>query len=123
MHWRVGNGLNVKFWTDVWLPDMGMLQSFAICDLSIDQLQEKVCDYWCDRDWNLQKLEMILPGFVVNRIFSMFIANNCSVEDSMIWGLTKNGEFSVTSAYGSHFMKDAVDNWKCKFHLEYEDAG
>ncbi|KAK2640989.1 hypothetical protein Ddye_022752 [Dipteronia dyeriana] len=109
IHWRVGNRQNVNFWTDVWIPVLGTLQNYASCILSDDQINEKVCDYLRASNWNLQKLSSVLPCGVVNRIFSLHINNNCNIEDSIIWGLYKNEDFPVSSAYDSLLYKDVVD--------------
>ncbi|KAK2645783.1 hypothetical protein Ddye_020978 [Dipteronia dyeriana] len=82
-HWRVGNGQNVNFWTDVWIPDLGTLWNYAYCNLSDDQINEKVCDYLHASNWNLQKLSYLLC-VVVNHIFSLHISNNCDIKDSII---------------------------------------
>ncbi|KAK0586448.1 hypothetical protein LWI29_007016 [Acer saccharum] len=115
IQWRVGNGLKIFFWSDVWLPSLGKLQNFALGTLSEDQIKEKVSDYLINNEWNLQKLASVLPGSVVNRIFCIHIASNSSSEDSVIWSLSKNGNFSVSSAYGSHFKMEDDDLWKWSF--------
>ena len=37
-HWRVGMGDRIKFWIDLWVPDVGMLKDHAISVIPADEL-------------------------------------------------------------------------------------
>ncbi|KAK3222141.1 hypothetical protein Dsin_009166 [Dipteronia sinensis] len=65
--------------------------------------------------WEWRKLSSILPWHIVHRIFSIHINSTRSTEDTVIWGLSKNGEFSVKSAYDIHFNGMEVDPWRWAF--------
>ena len=112
---RVGDGCNIGFWTDDWVPEFGKLLRFAIPSLSNDQICEKVSDYLLPNSWNMQKLYSALPEHVVHRILSIHAGSMQSVCDRVIWGLTKGGEFTVKSAYEEHFREDDMPPWDWNF--------
>ncbi|KAK0605740.1 hypothetical protein LWI29_030217 [Acer saccharum] len=113
--WRVGNGHRICFWTDIWIHDLGRLDRFASPPLAANRVHDKVSDYLDANGWDLQKLSSALPWSVVHRIFSIHIGGNRDVEDTIIWGLTKSGEFSVQSAYAYQFSDCGVVPWKWNF--------
>ncbi|KAK2661738.1 hypothetical protein Ddye_000312 [Dipteronia dyeriana] len=63
-----------------------------------------------------RKLHSVLPGHIIYRIFSIHIGSNHSNEDTTIWGPSKNGDFSVRSAYGILFKDNNVVPWDWKFN-------
>ncbi|KAK2637873.1 hypothetical protein Ddye_025668 [Dipteronia dyeriana] len=78
-------------------------------------MNEKVSDHVISNDWDLQKLSFVLHWYVVHRIFSIHIGNNHGIVDSAIWGISKNGNFSVSSAYKSQFNGSDFDIWQWNF--------
>ena len=112
INWRVGDGCRIGFWIDKWIPDLGKLQWHASLTLTNIQINEKVSEYMDMNEWNLQKLSSVLPWYVVHRIFNIHIGSNHDVVDSIIWGHSKNGDFSVSSAYGIQLSGTDFDSWK-----------
>ncbi|KAK3231085.1 hypothetical protein Dsin_002966 [Dipteronia sinensis] len=115
VHWRVGDGCRISFWTDIWILELGKLLRHASCPLFDNQSNEKVSDYLTANEWNLRKLSSILPWHIVHRIFSIHIGSIHDAEDTVICGLSKTGDFSVNSAYKTHFNNSEADSWKWKF--------
>jgi ribonuclease HI len=101
--WRVGDGKSIKIWTDRWLPTIGSqkVQS-PVQVLSADA---RVCDL-LDTDTNWWKTDL------VSRIFGVDEAKViCSIpvcprtrQDQLVWMGTKQGEYTVRSAY--HMVKE-----------------
>ncbi|KAK0580349.1 hypothetical protein LWI29_000920 [Acer saccharum] len=120
MTWRVGDGSNISFWNDDWVPSMGKLSGFATSPLTDDCAKERVCDYLMRREWNLPKLLSVLPQNVAYRILSIHVGGTISGIDKPIWGLSKSGDFTVKTAYESHFIEDEMPewNWKCIWKLK-----
>ncbi|KAK3198637.1 hypothetical protein Dsin_022052 [Dipteronia sinensis] len=78
-------------------------------------LRENVADYLTSSEWNVHKLTSVLPWCVIQRILSIHVDSNHGVPDKAIWGLSKNGDFSVRSAYELHFEEDDVSLWEWSF--------
>ncbi|KAK3229436.1 hypothetical protein Dsin_001317 [Dipteronia sinensis] len=115
LKWRVGNGSQILFWTDVWISEFGSLKCQATVPLSVDQLLKKVSDYIYDEEWNIHKLKSILPWHIVLRIISIHICWRKSELDKAIWGLSKSGDFSVKSAYDFHYKFCGISSWQWNF--------
>ncbi|KAK0586532.1 hypothetical protein LWI29_008529 [Acer saccharum] len=113
--WRVGNGRGINFWYDNWVPTFNTLHSLSSSPLSDAMRLEKVSDYISDSIWNVQKLNAVLPWHVVSRILSIHVNSNTTAEDSVVWGLSNNGNFSVKSAYNNIFTGGDFVDWKWKF--------
>ncbi|KAK2664420.1 hypothetical protein Ddye_002994 [Dipteronia dyeriana] len=50
LKWIVGDGCQILFWSDVWVPEFDSLMCHATVPLSVDQLHEKVSDYIYDEE-------------------------------------------------------------------------
>ncbi|KAK3193217.1 hypothetical protein Dsin_024527 [Dipteronia sinensis] len=88
MSWRVGNGENIGFWTDEWVPGFGKLATFVTSSMSNDRMNEQVSEYLLPTGWNSPKQFDVLPCHVVQRILlSIHTDNILSGTDRAIWGL------------------------------------
>ncbi|KAK3183154.1 hypothetical protein Dsin_030440 [Dipteronia sinensis] len=100
---------------DDWVPDIGKLLSYATFPLSATQNSEIVSNYMAHDDWDIQMLSSVLPWHIIHRIVSIHAGRSQSGSDRAIWGLSKNGDFSVKSVYMSLFKNDEMPNWKWNF--------
>jgi ribosomal protein L37AE/L43A len=95
--WRVGNGRKVRIWKDRWLPS----PSFRIFTAPNLLNPEATVDQLIDGDskwWNNNLLSSLFAAEEVSLIQK--IPLSCTnQEDVLIWKGTKNGVFSVQSAY------------------------
>ena len=96
--WRIGSGTQVRIWKDKWLPQAAtyMIQSPP----TLLDLNTLVCEL-IDRDtkwWNLPMIKNLFAEEEVNLILSLPISV-ANQGDKQIWKGTKNGFFSVKSAY------------------------
>ena len=97
--WCIGNGHNVHIWEDRWLPNP---DSFRVANPRRSQGEAEMVSNLIDserRGWNVDKVRRtFLPHEAVS-VLSIPISPRLP-EDSVIWGWTNNGNFSVRSAYG-----------------------
>ncbi|KAK2662406.1 hypothetical protein Ddye_000980 [Dipteronia dyeriana] len=77
------------------------------------RLSQQDSSLWGYED--LQNLSSDFPWYVVHQIFSIHVGSNHGIVDYVIWGLSKNGDFLVSSAYKSQFIGSNFDIWKWNF--------
>ncbi|KAL5774595.1 hypothetical protein ACOSP7_012152 [Xanthoceras sorbifolium] len=110
MSWRLGCGDVILFWKDNWVPGVGTLLQYAV-DRCVGLFEDdKVSDFIVNGCWNVVKLTMVLPNYIVDKISCMF--SSARDGDKQIWGLSKSGEFSVKFAYNS--LVDGSE-WRWRF--------
>ncbi|KAF5481359.1 hypothetical protein F2P56_002016 [Juglans regia] len=102
LRWRVGDGSSIRIWGQKWLqtPSSYCVQS----PCSILNEEAKVSELISEGKWNKQLIERIFTQEEVEQICSIPISRLNS-EDKMIWGGTKKGQFSVSSAYQMEMNK------------------
>lgn len=100
--WRIGNGKNINVWTDNWIPRQGLLKPMGALD---KRNITKVADLmnYSGKEWDVAKLKRVLLPGDVEDIMRIPIGG-ANREDFYAWNYTKNGVFSVRSAY--HFCMD-----------------
>jgi hypothetical protein len=95
--WRVGNGRKVRIWEDRWLssPAFKILTTPSILNptATVDQLIDREA-----RWWDNNRLNSLFSAEEVSMIQKIPISCT-NQEDILIWRGTKNGIFSVRSAY------------------------
>ncbi|KAL6180151.1 hypothetical protein ACLB2K_046818 [Fragaria x ananassa] len=101
LKWRLGDGKSIKFWHDYWFP-AGPLINFALPSAFINHAAT-VCDFWIEDGWDVHKLLDVVPSEIVNKIVNVPTDFGVSGSDTLIWGATANGKFSVKSTYNSLF--------------------
>lgn len=94
LRWQIGNGSDIRFWDDNWLLPSPLSSLLIPPDSSHSLL---VSDFILPcRTWDRSKLARYLPQYLVEKALSFFIPFH-SQQDSLVWGLTADGEFSVKS--------------------------
>ncbi|KAK3222281.1 hypothetical protein Dsin_009306 [Dipteronia sinensis] len=78
-------------------------------------LAEKAHDYLVANEWDVGKLSVVLPWHIVLRIFRIHVTSNHGVDDTAVWSLSKNGDFTVNSVYEGHFKHADIISWKWSF--------
>ncbi|XP_061998979.1 uncharacterized protein LOC133716290 [Rosa rugosa] len=101
LKWRMGDGSSINFWLDHWLlPSSLICLALPTADININAT---INSFWTDEAWNLDLLSSMVPSDIVNKIINIPTGfDNCGC-DSLIWGATSNGTFTVKSAYNSSF--------------------
>ncbi|XP_062021276.1 uncharacterized protein LOC133737799 [Rosa rugosa] len=117
--WRVGDGKRIKFWIDIWLPPLALI-NYIHHDVEID-INATICSFWNENGRNINLLYSYFPDDIVSRILHTPPGFDGCGEDIQIWNYTSNGDFSVKSAY--HIFFDTYDQlhspWKFiwKMHI------
>jgi hypothetical protein len=99
--WRVGNGCKIRIWKDRWIPNPS---TYKIISPPILLDSEETVSSLVDAQskwWNISLLDSLFTEDEVQKIKE--IPLSCTnQEDTLIWRGTKNGIFSVKSAYHMH---------------------
>lgn len=95
--WRVGDGSSIRIHHDNWIPRKGSLRPLGQVFMPgmtrvSDLLNEDATG------WNYQKLEAMFTQGDIEDIVQICVAGP-GIEDTLAWNFTKNGHFSVKSAY------------------------
>ncbi|XVF04810.1 hypothetical protein REPUB_Repub05bG0117600 [Reevesia pubescens] len=108
--WRVGNGSDVKFWTDWWVGSKPLINSLQHT-LAIGNDNMKVGEVIdVDGSWDLQKISALVPQENVEEIRAVPLNTGQGVQDRNSWGMTSNGSFSVSSAYALISNSSGLDS-------------
>ena len=96
---KVGNGRSTLFWMDCWLQPYPLL-SKALVEINLVEQYKRVADYWVqDMGWNWAVLRNLLPTEILNMFAAFVLRPRSTQQDSLCWGLSTNGLFSVKTAY------------------------
>ena len=95
--WRVGDGRMIDIWSHNWLPDVG--QSRVLSPRN-DARVEKVCDlfYPNSKIWDPGLIQHIFYPWEAEKIMRIHVSA-VNTEDTLVWPLSPNGEYSVKSTY------------------------
>lgn len=98
MRWRVGDGNKIRIWGLKWLstPSTFSIQSPIFVfqeDAKVEQLIDKP-----KGEWNEGMIREIFSEEEVAQILIIRLSRG-QAQDKLIWGPSKNGTFSVSSAY------------------------
>ncbi|XVF81675.1 hypothetical protein PTKIN_Ptkin15bG0174300 [Pterospermum kingtungense] len=97
------NGRDTLFWTDKWLMEEPLM-NFLLSEFSSQDVYKRVSDYWVPRvGWNWDMLNGLLPGFIEDKLAAVVLNEDSSLVDGLDWGVSKNGLFSIRSAYDLSF--------------------
>ncbi|CAA7040260.1 unnamed protein product [Microthlaspi erraticum] len=97
--WVMGDGQSINFWTDKWL--MGS----ALCDLTmaeipLEALHLKAGNLWSNGiGWDLQRIIPYTSEETRLEMAAVVVNLNAGRSDTISWGETADGRFTVSSAY------------------------
>ncbi|KAF7845007.1 putative ribonuclease H protein At1g65750 family [Senna tora] len=98
--WNLGDGNSIKFWLDSWVPGLSNLGSMAICDIPDHEKEASVSRYTTPNgDWNWTKFHFYFDQRTLDKIAAMLPPSPTSHQDTIRWKPSKDGSFSVKSAY------------------------
>ena len=98
LRWIIGNGRKVKIWTDRWIPTPN---SFMVVSPRPQNAENVLVETLIDRElgqWNSDAVRNSFLSHEASTILSIPISQNLP-DDAWVWAWTKNGIFSVKSAY------------------------
>ena len=109
LHWRVGNGSEIRIYQDRWLPDPYLSQvlsspEFLGMDARVSVLLDGV-----NRCWLPEVIDNLFLPHEAKMIKSIPISL-VDCDDKIFWPLTANGEYSVKTGYKLLSNLDASDN-------------
>ncbi|KAL5760145.1 hypothetical protein ACOSQ2_018983 [Xanthoceras sorbifolium] len=110
--WRVGNGKTISFWNDNWVPNIRIVREHSLIELDNQDLSLKVESFLVGSSWNLGMLYKYLPNDLVRCICSIHAGYNGSGKDKAIWERTKDGNFTVNTAYNTMNGLEKNAEWK-----------
>ena len=128
LKWTINNGSSINFWKDFWLP-CGPLWSFFVGPLHWDEdqltVQEGVALSCNGGECNFS---FVLPKQILYLVKATPFALNQDTEDSLAWAFSKDGLFSLQSAYllarGSNPLNLGISSmswiWKADTHLRIQ---
>nr|XP_051207334.1 uncharacterized protein LOC127323201 [Lolium perenne] len=95
--WRIGDGKKVDVWADNWIPRDGLMRPLGHNpDKEISKVEEVLLDG--GQGWNESKLGEVFFDVDVDDILKIPVGR-AGTGDYLAWNYTKNGVFSVRSAY------------------------
>ncbi|XP_026396445.1 uncharacterized protein LOC113291087 [Papaver somniferum] len=106
--WRVGRGNKIKIWLDIWIIGMDNPPSLRaeITDTE-DYIWVMKLIQPNGKAWNLQLLQHIFDQQTMDMITKMRISP--SVEDKLMWKLTRHGGFTLKTSYKKIYEHNLVD--------------
>ncbi|CAN0837140.1 Putative ribonuclease H protein At1g65750, partial [Linum grandiflorum] len=108
LRWRLGDGCSVNIWTDPWLRDGASCWISGPCPTGMEELT--VSDLLIPglAEWDEELLEeLVSPSEVL--IICLMTPPIGSLPDCRIWNHSRNGNFTVRSAYRL-YTEDMVDD-------------
>jgi hypothetical protein len=97
--WSIGNGTEVNAWSDRWLiygksvEELGIVVPDTMKGMKVHDLVDS------SGSWKLDILSDWLPPNIINKLFAIVPPNNTTTADKRAWRGTKDGNFSIASAY------------------------
>lgn len=96
VRWQVGNGSNINFWTQKWIPypeDFNIRKPRGPFTPNV-----LVSDFMTNGSWNLSKLEaVVLPEEV--SVISQILISSTNSRDKIVWHYEPKGNYTVKSGY------------------------
>ncbi|KAL1073250.1 hypothetical protein V6Z11_D11G209000 [Gossypium hirsutum] len=97
MGWRIGNGMAMNIWNDVWVPSLGdgklQFQNIDIRYTTVSDLINVDTFTWnCDAIWELfggNQLKLFMSIPLVSDVHT----------NKLVWSGDKTGEYTVRSGY------------------------
>ncbi|WMV55343.1 hypothetical protein MTR67_048728 [Solanum verrucosum] len=113
---KVGSGTKTKFWKDVWIDQSPLRDLFPGLFQICGNPDANVGDCWTEQGWDLV-FRRLLNDWEVERVAEILgmlggVTINANATDRMLWKHSKDGLFSVNSAYrrGLQHLKSELDN-------------
>jgi ribonuclease HI len=119
--WRVGDGKSIKVKGDRWLPTPVSFSVQSPCSaLQGNSRVAELIDY-VNRRWNVPLIEANFTEEEAEVIKNIPLSP-CLPRDRLIWRGTKNGIFTVRSAYHMEVERQALAKGECSNPGEEEEA-
>ena len=98
VRWKVGDGTKIHFWVDNWCTNDNLANMLEIRDVSLIDTSLMVSHFISPtKDWNLPKLRQYMDNDLLKLILATPIPSS-SIPDSVCWGFSGSGNFSIKAA-------------------------
>jgi hypothetical protein len=131
---QVHNGKTVRFWTDSWLNGVAPVTMFPSMYQHSKKKVRTVAEAMADENWIGDLMHNLMAELLIEYALLWELVDTCiydqhdQEDDSIIWSLIGDGEYSVKSAYSVQFEGSVQSTfpsrvWKvwapsrCKFFL------
>ncbi|XP_061339719.1 uncharacterized protein LOC133286328 [Gastrolobium bilobum] len=117
--WELGNGKEIRFWCDKWLPMDRTLRELVIDEGSVRNDNLRVAEAVTQAgDWDMEWIRSMLPSNVSNMIYSFLAPHDEDRPDRLIWSFNNSHLITVKEIYNrlyGHAIVDAEarEMWKC----------
>ena len=98
LKWIIGNGESMNLWQDFWLPKGLQSHIHGLLARNEECLTVKQC-HSGSLGWSLHNLSFELPSELIEDIKATPFSNDPNTQDSLAWAFSKDGWFSIKSAY------------------------
>ncbi|KAK6156521.1 hypothetical protein DH2020_010769 [Rehmannia glutinosa] len=103
----IRSGTSTRIWTDPWIPrDSNFIAHSVTANPDLNAIVDSLIDS-TNATWNEQMVRSLFPPDEASLILSLPVAST-HLEDLWCWHHTKNGKFTVKSAYHSALASDAL---------------
>ncbi|XP_028062862.1 uncharacterized protein LOC114266180 [Camellia sinensis] len=98
LRWRVGDGRSIQIWGDKWVPQP---HSFRVCSPTTTQLQGALVSDLINVERHCWDVTVLHENFLAMDVEAIQQIPLCchGIPDMLVWHYTRNGLFSVRSAY------------------------
>ncbi|WMV09473.1 hypothetical protein MTR67_002858 [Solanum verrucosum] len=105
LYLKVGNGNKTKFWKDGWVNQTSLKNLFPNLFLICENPKDRVCVCWTEQGWNIS-FRRRLNDWEIEGVAALLgtlggISIIPTATDRVLWKLSRDGVFSVKSAYKS----------------------
>nr|XP_027118368.1 uncharacterized protein LOC113735569 [Coffea arabica] len=107
--WRVGNGNHVRIWKDRWIPRPSTFKIISRYDVLLDDSTVDCLIDGNSRKWKVELLQELFWHDEIELIMGIPLGDSHN-HDKLIWHYSKNGSFTVKSAY--HLIKTQSTGWQ-----------
>ncbi|KAL0322803.1 UNVERIFIED_CONTAM: hypothetical protein Sangu_1899600 [Sesamum angustifolium] len=117
--WRVGTGLSIRVWSDPWLPRPRSFKPITPAPTSMEYM--RVSDFIDphSHEWDVTKIRQFLRPIDSDLILGIPLSQT-GEQDVLIWHYSRNGVFSVRSAY---HLACSLDDRPCSSSLRHNEQG
>lgn len=96
--WCLGDGNNINFWQDNWMPESPLIKKVPLERRSVVNMEDKVSKYINrSHGWQLMELRGLLPDDIITKSENIPIPV-MDVRDKIIWKYNTDGSFTIKTA-------------------------
>ena len=98
VYWSVGSQSPLNFWESKWVKGCSIREQIA-GPLNLQDTSLSIAEVFHDGQWDWDKISFDLPCTIMDKIKATPIQLFGEKEDTLMWKFSKDGDFSMDSAY------------------------